>query len=76
MISGIQALRTIANGCVLVNIGQLDQRTKKALASLVKRGRLVKWKGHWFPLDGHPTYGMGPLKTCYAKRNPWAEAAS
>lgn len=72
MISHLQALRQIARGGILVNIGQLDKPTKRALDRLVKRGRIAKWRGHWFPFDGHPTYGMGPLKTCYGRYNPFA----
>lgn len=49
---------------VIPNIGQVKGAWKKALDKEVKAGRLVTWKGHWFPLAG-ASFGIGPLKTCY-----------
>lgn len=51
-------------GGVVVNIGQLKAKDKYLLDAAVKRGKLAKWRGHWWPVSG-ASYGIGPLKTCY-----------
>ena len=63
---------------VEANIGQVKGAWKKALEREVRAGRLVTWKGKWFPHAGAP-YGIGPLKTCYgipALRDYFAEMAA
>lgn len=64
------------DGHVVVSIGQLSKADSRSLDAAVRRGDLVKWRGHWFPLTGHPSYGMGPLKTCYSNVNPWCKGGS
>lgn len=64
MISYQQALDDICHCKVVVNIGQLDAATKRKLDGMVRKGRIVKWRGYWFPIAGAPA-GIGPLKTCY-----------
>lgn len=51
-------------GQVIVNIGQLPATDKRLLDAAVRRGKLVRWRGHWAPVAG-AWYGIGPLKTCY-----------
>jgi hypothetical protein len=46
------------------DIGQVRGAWKAALEREVRAGRLVKWKGHWYPVAG-ASFGLGPLKTCY-----------
>ena len=60
----------LAGRDVVPDIGQVNGAWKAALTREVKAGRLVTWKGHWFPVAGAP-WGIGPLKTCYGT----AEAA-
>ena len=59
------ALSEITKGGVVVNIGQIDHRTERALNKLVKSGTLAKWRGKWFPVRG-ASFGIGPDKTCWA----------
>lgn len=59
------ALSEITRGGVIVNIGQLDDRTARALNRLAKCGTLTKWRGKWFPVAG-ASFGIGPDKTCWA----------
>lgn len=54
----------LAGRDVEVNIGQVRGAWKRQLEKEVCAGRLVKWKGHWYPTPGAPC-GIGPLKTCY-----------
>ncbi|MBT1154325.1 hypothetical protein J1C56_01835 [Aminobacter anthyllidis] len=54
----------LAGEVVIPNIGQVKGVWKKALQREVKAGRLVTWKGYWFPVAG-AQHGIGPLKTCY-----------
>lgn len=49
---------------VVVSIGQLTAKDKKALDAAVKRGEIAKWRGHWHPDPGAP-WGIGELKTVY-----------
>lgn len=71
MTSATQAIETYDNlnlalrGEVLVNIGQVGPFTKKALKQAVRAGKLVEWRGYWFPHAGAPV-GIGPLKTCWS----------
>ena len=58
-------------GHVVCNIGQINEDTQAVLNGLVRAGKLVKWRGRWFPAAGAP-WGMGPLKTCYSTVNPYA----
>lgn len=73
MLTKEQAFERAFSGEPLVNIGQLDDATVRALNREVKAGKLVKWRGHWFPWSGHKTYGMGPLKTCWAPSYPYTD---
>lgn len=52
-------------GSVVVDIGQIDAATRRALDREVKAKRLERWRGHWFPHAG-ASWGLGPLKTCWA----------
>lgn len=59
------ALADVLRGAhVVADIGQVNGLWKRMLATEVKAGRLVTWKGHWHPIAGAP-WGIGPLKTCY-----------
>lgn len=49
---------------VVANIGQVKGLWKRMLEKEVRAGRLVKWRGKWFPVAGSPE-GLGPDKTCY-----------
>lgn len=51
-------------GRVVVNTGQIDAAAQRALNREVKAGRLVRWRGFWFPVAG-ASHGIGPLKTCW-----------
>lgn len=51
-------------GEVIVNIGQVDAETQRALDKLVRAGTLAKWRGHWYPTAG-ANFGIGPLKSCW-----------
>lgn len=62
-----EALNVIRQGRVVVNIGQLDRIAKYQLEMEVRRGNIVKWRGHWYPVTG-ADWGLGPLKTCYGLR--------
>lgn len=54
------------------DIGQVRGAWKRALNKEVRVGRLVKWRGYWYPVAGSQ-WGIGPLKTCYG--TPEARAA-
>lgn len=49
---------------VVADIGQVKGAWKAQLQHEVRAGRLVTWKGKWFPVAGAP-HGIGPDKTCY-----------
>jgi len=57
---------------VVADIGQVKGAWKRALEHEVSAGRLVKWKGAWFPVAGS-SFGLAPFKTCYG--TPEAKAA-
>ena len=59
------ALRTIVARGGVPNIGQIDKIVAKDLDRLVRQGVLVKYRGYWNTLS--PDYGMGPLKTIWAR---------
>lgn len=72
----------LAGERVIADIGQVRGVWKKCLQKEVAAGRLVKWRGHWYPEAGAP-YGTGPLKDCYGTperakcfRNAARDAAS
>lgn len=52
------------NGEVVVNIGQVDKPTARALDKMVRTGELLKWRGKWYPVAG-ASWGLGPDKTCW-----------
>lgn len=52
-------------GEVLVDIGQVGPLTRKALDRAVRAGKLVKWRGKWFPMAG-ASLGIGPDKNCWS----------
>jgi hypothetical protein len=54
----------LAGRDVVPDIGQVRGVFKRALDHEVKAGRLVTWKGKWFPVAGAP-FGLGPDKVCY-----------
>ncbi len=62
-------------GEVVVNIGQIDDATKRAFDREVRAGRLTKWRGHWHPVAG-ASFGIGPLKTCYGLPEVFAHFAA
>jgi hypothetical protein len=66
-------LQRALSGDVVVDIGQIDKEERRALDRAVKRGEIVKWRGYFWPHRGHPTCGIGPLKTCYAINNPYVD---
>ena len=49
---------------VVVDIGQIDPMSKRALAKAVRKGQIVKWRGCWYPVAG-ANWGIGSLKSCY-----------
>lgn len=58
-------LADVLNGReVIVDIGQVKGVWKRALNKELRAGRIVKWRGCWFPIAGS-NFGIGPLKTCY-----------
>lgn len=61
-------------GDVIVNIGQIDKVTARALDKLVRKGELLKWRGKWYPVAGAP-WGLGPDKTCWGLASKFGEAA-
>ena len=52
-------------GEVLVDIGHVGPVTRDALKRAVRAGKLVQWRGKWFPLAGAPG-GIGPDKNCWS----------
>ncbi len=52
-------------GEVVCNIGHLGKLDVKLLDRAVRAGKLVKWRGKWFPVAGAP-FGIGPDKTCWS----------
>ena len=54
----------LAGRDVVPDIGQVKGAWGSALKREVKAGRLITWKGYWYPVAGAPR-GIGPLKTCY-----------
>jgi hypothetical protein len=57
--------RIINDAGALVNIGQISPAQQRMLERHVRRGSLVKYRGYWDTMSPH--YGIGPLKTIYAK---------
>lgn len=55
---------TLAGRHCVADIGQVTGAWKEQLLSEVRAGRLVKWRGKWFPVAGSPE-GIGPDKDCY-----------
>jgi hypothetical protein len=51
-------------GDVIVDIGQVEKATRRALEKLVRAGTLLQWRGKWYPLAG-ASWGLGPDKTCW-----------
>lgn len=66
-------LSNALNGGIVVSLGQLSPSDTRVLERAVKEGAIVKWRGYWYPTPGDPTFGLGPLKTCYSKSNPFAD---
>lgn len=61
-------------GEVIVNIGQIDKPTARALDKLVRAGELLKWRGKWYPVAG-ASFGIGPDKTCWGLASKFGAAA-
>lgn len=57
-------------GEIVIDIGQLTAGDVRELNRAVRRDRLVKWRGHWWPKAG-ASHGIGPLKTCWSVCNPY-----
>lgn len=54
----------LAGDEVFADCGQVKGVFKDALKREVRAGRLVTWRGKWFPVAGAPG-GIGPDKVCY-----------
>lgn len=54
----------LAGEIAVADIGQVKGLWKRMLQKEVRDGRLVTWRGKWFPQAGCP-HGLGPNKTCY-----------
>lgn len=54
----------LAGRDVVPDIGQVKGLWKRMLKAEVRAGRLVTWRGKWFPVAG-ASRGIGPDKTCY-----------
>jgi hypothetical protein len=65
-------LNAALEGAVIVSLGQVTPGEKRVLDQAVRAGKLVKWRGHWFPVAGCPQYGLGPLKTCWGTPEAFA----
>lgn len=61
------------DGEVVVNIGQVDKPTTRALDKMVRTGTLLKWRGYWFPVAG-ADFGIGPLKTCWGLASKFGQS--
>lgn len=61
-------------GEVIVNIGQIDKLTARALDKLVRAGELLKWRGKWYPVAG-AAWGLGPDKTCWGLASEFGVAS-
>lgn len=59
-----EILNEVMAGKVIVQIGQVDDATVRALDKLVRAGKLAKWRGYWYPSAGS-NFGIGPLKPCW-----------
>lgn len=59
-----QIIDAALSGHVVVNIGQVDPPTARALNRLVAAGTLARWRGKWHPVPG-ARHGIGPDKTCW-----------
>lgn len=62
------------SGEVVVNIGQVDKPTARALDKMVRAGTLRKWRGKWFPVSG-ASWGLGPDKTCWGLASKFGAAS-
>jgi hypothetical protein len=62
-------------GEVVVDIGQVGPLSRKALDRAVRAGKLVRWRGKWFPLAGAP-FGIGPDKMCWSTPETAARCAA
>src|SRR3990167_8619101 len=49
---------------VVADTGQVKGLWKRMLKKEIRAGRIVTWRGKWYPIAGAP-YGLGPDKTCY-----------
>lgn len=58
-------LNAALDGEVVVNIGQVTKGEERVLNQAVRAGKLVKWRGKWFPVAG-ASFGLGPDKTCWS----------
>lgn len=64
-------LNAALDGEVVVDIGQVGPLSRDVLKQAVRAGRLVTWRGKWFPIAG-AQYGIGPLKTCWGTPEAYA----
>jgi hypothetical protein len=62
------ALDRVKAGEVVCQIGQVSQEERRALDRATRSGEIVKWRGYWHPVAG-ASWGIGPLKTCWARPN-------
>lgn len=67
-----EAAERMLNESAVVNIGQISPELKRSLERRVRSGELFKYRGYWNTLS--PDWGIGPLKTIYA-RVPVSRAA-
>lgn len=60
-----ETLRAVLAGEeIIVDIGQVNDLWRQMLNREITTGRIVKWRGKWFPIPGARS-GLGPDKTCY-----------
>lgn len=65
MLTTSQAVEIIHVQGYVPDIGQMPKLVRRDLDRMVKRGELCKYRGYWN--TGSPAYGVGPLKTCFAR---------
>lgn len=60
-----ERVNSALDGNVLVDIGHVTEVERRFLKRAVRAGKLVSWRGKWFPVAGAP-WGIGPDKTCWS----------
>lgn len=65
MLSTDQIETMLTERGAIANIGQITASDVRLLDKAAKAGRLIKYRGHWG--SKHPSFGTGPLKSCWAR---------